>query len=380
MSKVMRICHLASGDLWAGAEVQIAALLAALRRFQDIQVTAVLLNEGRLMDELHSTGIPVTLLPESRMSTLKIFTALKSHFRQARPDIIHSHRYKEHILSAFAAKLSHNPIVIQTYHGLEENLRGVAALKMTGYTWLSTIVGNLLARGVIGVSEDIAAKLRRRLPFTSVHCIRNGLDLERVVSTVEGSQMRQELGIPVDAFVVGSVGRLVSIKGIEYLIRAFSLLARGDESECSRLIIVGDGPLRLSLEQLAAEQGVAGQVAFLGERRDAYRVMRAFDVFALPSLHEGVPMVLLEAMAIGVPIVASGVGGIPEVVTDGKEAFLIPAQDPQAIAKAIGRIQASTELRTRMVEAARHRVQAQFSIRNTAGLVRDMYRELLAAG
>lgn len=376
----MRICHLASGDLWAGAEVQIAALLAALRRFQDIQVTAVLLNEGRLMDELHSTGIPVTLLPESRMSTLKIFTALKSHFRQARPDIIHSHRYKEHILSAFAAKLSHNPIVIQTYHGLEENLRGVAALKMTGYTWLSTIVGNLLARGVIGVSEDIAAKLRRRLPFTSVHCIRNGLDLERVVSTVEGSQMRQELGIPVDAFVVGSVGRLVSIKGIEYLIRAFSLLARGDESECSRLIIVGDGPLRLSLEQLAAEQGVAGQVAFLGERRDAYRVMRAFDVFALPSLHEGVPMVLLEAMAIGVPIVASGVGGIPEVVTDGKEAFLIPAQDPQAIAKAIGRIQASTELRTRMVEAARHRVQAQFSIRNTAGLVRDMYRELLAAG
>lgn len=380
VSKVMRICHLASGDLWAGAEVQIAALLAALRRFQDIQVTAVLLNEGRLMDELHSTGIPVTLLPESRMSTLKIFTALKSHFRQARPDIIHSHRYKEHILSAFAAKLSHNPIVIQTYHGLEENLRGVAALKMTGYTWLSTIVGNLLARGVIGVSEDIAAKLRRRLPFTSVHCIRNGLDLERVVSTVEGSQMRQELGIPVDAFVVGSVGRLVSIKGIEYLIRAFSLLARGDESECSRLIIVGDGPLRLSLEQLAAEQGVAGQVAFLGERRDAYRVMRAFDVFALPSLHEGVPMVLLEAMAIGVPIVASGVGGIPEVVTDGKEAFLIPAQDPQAIAKAIGRIQASTELRTRMVEAARHRVQAQFSIRNTAGLVRDMYRELLAAG
>jgi glycosyltransferase involved in cell wall biosynthesis len=380
VSKVMRICHLASGDLWAGAEVQIAALLVALPRFPDLQVSAVLLNEGRLMDELRSAGIPVTLLPESRMNTLEIFTALKSHLQQAKPDIIHSHRYKEHILSAFAAKLSHNPIVIQTYHGLEENLRGVAALKMTGYTWLNTVVGNFLARGVIGVSEDIAARLQRRLPFANVHCIRNGLDLERVVSTVEGSQMRQELGIPVDAFVVGSVGRLVSIKGIEYLIKAFGLLVRGGEAECSRLIIVGDGPLRLSLEQLAEEQGVAGQVVFLGERRDVHRVMRAFDVFALPSLHEGVPMVLLEAMAIGVPIVASGVGGIPEVVTDGKEAFLIPAQDPQAIAKAIERIQASTELRTRMIEAARHRVQAQFSIRNTAGFIRDMYRELLAAG
>jgi glycosyltransferase involved in cell wall biosynthesis len=85
-------------------------------------------------------------------------------------------------------------------------------------------------------------------------------------------------------------------------------------------------------------------------------------------------------MAIGVPIVASDVGGIPEVVTDGKEACLIPTQDPYAIAKALGEIQASTELRRRMVEAARHRVRTQFSIRNTAGLVRDMYRELLAVG
>jgi len=373
-----RVCHVASGDLWAGAEVQIASLLGALRRYKDLQVSAVVLNEGRLMDELRMLGIPVTLLDESRLGSFEIFTALKSHVRHARPDIIHSHRYKEHILGVFAAKLSHNPIVIQTYHGLEENLRGVAALKMAGYTWLNTIVTNLLAQGVIGVSEDIAARLRRRLPFARVRCIRNGLDLERVASTVDGTQLRQELGIPPDAFVVGSVGRLMPIKGIEYLIRGFGLLMRDGEAQSNRLIIVGDGPLRISLDQLAQEQGVAAQTMFLGERRDVYDVMRAFDVFTLPSLHEGVPMVLLEAMAIGVPIVASGVGGIPEVVTDGKEASLIPAQDPQAIVKALRALRDSTELRERMIEAARHRVEAQFSICNTAGLVRDLYRELLA--
>jgi glycosyltransferase involved in cell wall biosynthesis len=373
-----RVCHVASGDLWAGAEVQIASLLGALRRYKDLQVSAVVLNEGRLMDELRMLGIPVTLLDESRLGSFEIFTALKSHVRHARPDIIHSHRYKEHILGVFAAKLSHNPIVIQTYHGLEENLRGVAALKMAGYTWLNTIVTNLLAQGVIGVSEDIAARLRRRLPFARVRCIRNGLDLERVASTVDGTQLRQELGIPLDAFVVGSVGRLMPIKGIEYLIRGFGMLMRDGEAQSNRLIIVGDGPLRISLDQLAQEQGVAAQTMFLGERRDVYDVMRAFDVFTLPSLHEGVPMVLLEAMAIGVPIVASGVGGIPEVVTDGKEASLIPAQDPQAIEKALRALRDSTELRERMIEAARHRVEAQFSICNTAGLVRDLYRELLA--
>jgi glycosyltransferase involved in cell wall biosynthesis len=374
-----RVCHLASGDLWAGAEVQITSLLRALRSYADLRLSAVVLNEGRLMDELRMLGIPVTLLDESRLGSFEIFTALKSHFRRVRPDVIHSHRYKEQILSVFAAKLTHNPIVIQTYHGLEENLRGVAALKMTGYTWLNTITTNLLAQGAIGVSEDIAARLRRRLPFARVRCIRNGLDIEGVVSSVDATQLRQELGIPPDAFVVGSVGRLMPIKGIEYLIKGFGLLMRDDEVKSNRLIIVGDGPLRISLHQLAKEHGVAEQTMFLGERRDVYDLMRTFDVVVLPSLHEGVPMVLLEAMAIGVPIVASEVGGIPEVVADGKEATLIPPQDPQAIVRVLRTLRNSTVLRERMVEAARRRVKAKFSICNTAGLVRDLYRELLAA-
>lgn len=376
----LRVCHIASGDLWAGAEVQVVSLLGALRRFTDLQVSAVVLNKGRLMDELRMLRIPVTLLDESRLGSFELFTALRVHLWQVRSDIIHSHRYKEHIFGVLAAKLSHNPAIIQTYHGLEENLRGLAALKMTGYSWLNMMAANLFVRGVIGVSENIAARLKWYMPLANVCCIRNGLDFERISSTLDGMQVRKGLGIPPDAFVVGSVGRLTSIKGIEHLIKGFALLSRNGNAQSTRLIIVGDGPLRFSLECLAQEQGVATQTMFLGERRDVYDMMRAFNVFALPSLHEGVPMVLLEAMAIGVPIVASEVGGIPEVVTDGREARLIPSQDPVAIMEALGTFRDSIELSERMVAAARSRVERQFSIHHTAGQVRDMYRKLLAAG
>lgn len=374
----LRICHIASGDLWAGAEVQVVSLLGALRRFTDLEISAVVLNNGRLIDELRMLKIPVTLFDESGLGSFELFTALRAHLWQLRPDIIHSHRYKEHILGVLAAKFSHNPAVIQTYHGLEENLSGFAAVKMTGYSWLNIMSANLFVQGVIGVSEDIAARLKWYMPLANVCCIRNGIDFERISSTLDTAQVRKSLGIPPDAFVVGSVGRLTSIKGINHLIKGFALLVGNGDAQCSRLIIVGDGPCRISLERLAQEQGVASQTMFLGERRDVYDMMKACNVFALPSLHEGVPMVLLEAMAVGVPIVASRVGGIPEVVTDGREARLVPSQDPVAIMEALGTLRDSMDLSRRLVAAARSRVEQKFSIHHTAGQVRDMYRKLVS--
>jgi glycosyltransferase involved in cell wall biosynthesis len=117
-------------------------------------------------------------------------------------------------------------------------------------------------------------------------------------------------------------------------------------------------------------------VDFLGMRTDVYDMMGAFDVFALSSLHEGVPMVLLEAMALGVPIVASRVGGIPEIVEDKKEAVLVPAKDAEALASAIGMIAGSSERRAELTRAARERVKTQFSIQSSATQMREMYRSL----
>jgi len=371
------VCHVASGDLWAGAEAQVASLLQALNRLDDLRVTTVLLNDGRLHEVLGKAGIPVCLLEESRMSGWALLNALRTYCQENKPQIIHSHRYKEHILGALAGKLSHNPILIQTFHGLAENLRGLAAIKMKAYTWVNTFTGRLAGDGFVGVSEEIASVLKRRYPSGDVRCIRNGVDLDQVKTGMNGMAMRAGLGIPADAFVIGAVGRLTPIKGIEYLVKAAGILVKEPSKRPRKLVIAGEGPLRASLENLAHGEGIASETLFLGARTDIYDVMTMFDVLALPSLHEGIPMVLLEAMTLGVPIIATAVGGIPEILHDDREARLIPAASPVALAQALQKLETDAHLRDRLKKSARIQVESELSIGRTAQLTRDMYMELL---
>jgi glycosyltransferase involved in cell wall biosynthesis len=376
----VRVCHFASGDLWAGAEVQVVTLLGALKQFPDLELSALLLNSGRMADALTLRGIPVTVCDESRLGIVQLLWAATDRLKEIRPHILHSHRYKEHILGALAGKLSHNPLTVQTYHGLEENLPGWAGFKMNLYNGINVAVGKATADGIVGVSSEITNILEGRYPSADVRCIRNGIDLAQVVPTVERSATRAQLGVAPDTFVVGTVGRLMPIKGFEYLIEAFAQLRRQQGPHESKLVIVGDGPSRAVLEQCAESHGLSHDVKFLGMRTDVYNLMRAFDVFALSSLHEGVPMVLLEAMALGVPIVASRVGGIPEILEDCTEAVLVPAKDPEALSRAIRVVAGSSELRAELIRAARVRVETQFSIQSSAAKMREMYRSLSDAG
>jgi glycosyltransferase involved in cell wall biosynthesis len=373
----LRVCHFGSGDLWAGAEVQVATLLGALKQFPDLDLSALLLNTGQLSDELTRCGIPVTICDESRMGVVQLFRAVTAHLRRIRPHILHSHRYKENILGAFAGRASSGVLRVHTYHGLEERLSGWAGFKMNLYNGINRAVGKMTADGIVGVSSEITSVLASRYPSADVRCIRNGIDLARVVPAVQRSEMRAQLGIPSDTFVLGTVGRLVPIKGLEYLIDAFGRFRRQPGGAGSKLLIVGDGPLRAELGRYADGHGLSLSVEFLGMRTDVYDMMGAFDVFALSSLHEGVPMVLLEAMALGVPIVASRVGGIPEIVEDKKEAVLVPAKDAEALASAIGMIAGSSERRAELARAARERVKTQFSIQSSATQMREMYRSLV---
>jgi glycosyltransferase involved in cell wall biosynthesis len=251
---------------------------------------------------------------------------------------------------------------------------------MNLYDKINVAVGKATVDGIVGVSSEITKILEGRYPSADVRCITNGIDLARVVPTSERSAMRAQLAMAPDAFLVGTVGRLMPIKGFEYLIEAFAQFRRQRDRQESKLVIVGDGPLRAALEQCAERQGLLRQVEFLGMRTDVYNLMKAFDAFVLPSLHEGVPMVLLEAMALGVPIVASGVGGIPEILEDKREALLVPARDARALARGMEVLAGSSETRARLVRAARVRVETQFSIQSSAAKMRTMYRSLCAAG
>ena len=373
----LRICHIASGDLWAGAEVQIAGLLGELKKFPDIEVAAVLLNRGRLYGELVSMGIPTEVYGEQELTSWTIFRSLCTFFREWHPDVVHTHRYKENILAGIAAKLCKIPLIVQTVHGIEERLNGWARAKMFTYSLFNQTISRLVADGIVGVSQDITSLIRRQYPKATTVCIHNGIDTRSVRSSQSVGAKRKEFQVSESALVVGSVGRLMPVKGIEFLLRAVSLCLKDANKQDLRLVIVGDGPSRAPLEELATQLGIAPYTLFLGARNDVYDLINMFDIFVLPSLHEGIPMALLEAMALERAIVASHVGGIPEVIDNMIEGKLAPAQDVQALKEVILELARSPNLRARLGRSARERVTRDYNVTITASATRQFYLDSL---
>lgn len=369
----IRVCHIASGDLWAGAEVLIAGLLEELKTFPDLEVSAVLLNNGRLCEELTTRNIPVNVYDETQLNYLQVLQALYSHLREQKLDVVHTHRYKENILGGVAAKFSGVPVTVHTVHGLQEKLKGWRLLKMNAYSWVNSAIAKWMNQSIIGVSEEITSVMRQQFPRNPVVCIHNGINVKKVRPTVSSGAKRRELGIPEDEIVIGTVGRLVPVKGMEYLLKAISALCESLREVPVRLLVVGDGLLRSKLEALAKELNIDQKTLFLGERDDVYDLMNLFDIYALPSLHEGIPMALLEAMALRRPIVASRVGGIPEVVTDMEDGRLVPAQDVNALSHVLKELALSRALREQVGKAGQERVAQSYDRGKMASEVRELY-------
>lgn len=374
----LRICHVASGDLWAGAEVQTVQLLTELQKDPTLHVQAIVLNKGTLYDRLVAAGINTHLVDEGVLSSFEISRRLYEFNKRWRPDVVHTHRIKENCLGGLAAALSNIPVILHTVHGLQEALGGWEHMKWKCYSLVSSQVTKRVASGLIGVSSEIASFLGKKFPNTQITCIHNGIINDIPARTDMPETTREQIGIAETAFVVGSVGRLSPVKGIEYLIQAVSLLVHEQGIKSIQVAIVGGGPLQKSLETLSQNLAVAEHVKFIGERQDVPSLLRLFDVFAMPSLHEGLPMALLEAMRAGCPVVASAVGGIPEVIRDGNEGVLVPPKDSSALAQAIGAMHASASNRARLSHAGQARVAAEFDAGRMATRTKNFYHYLLA--
>ena len=373
----LRICHIASGDMWAGAEVQAAQLLMEFKKDPALHVEAILLNKGQLYDRLVASGINTHLLDEGVLSSFEIARRLYHYNKCWRPDVVHTHRYKENCLGGLAAAFSNVPVIVHTVHGVQEALAGWENVKCKCYSLVSSQVTRRVASGLIGVSLEISSLLREKFKNTRVAYIRNGMMDGVLAETDEPSITREQIGIVGPAFVVGVVGRLSPVKGIEYLLRAVSLLVNEQGMQSLQAVIIGGGPLQKSLEELSGGLGIAAHVKFLGERQDVQSLLGLLDVFVMPSLHEGIPMALLEAMRAGCPIIASAVGGIPEVIRDGKEGMLVPSKDPESLAQAIGAMYASASDRVRFRRAGMERVATEFGIERMALRTKEFYRDLL---
>jgi glycosyltransferase involved in cell wall biosynthesis len=284
-------------------------------------------------------------------------------------DVVHTHQVGALIYAGPAARRARVPVVVHTEHG-----------KNYGARWRTRLLGRLAGRYAqrfFCVSQDIASEVaeRRIVPASKVRVAHNGIDTARSCVAIDGAAVRAQLGIPASAPVVGMVGRLTEIKRPDLLLRAFAGVSRILPD--AYLLIVGDGPLMGELVALAEALDVAPRVRFAGYQPRPQDFFRIMDVFALTSRSEGMPLVILEAWAAGLPVVGSAVGGIPELLGSGCGRLFEPGSVAE-LQRALEELLVDRDAARRIGESGRKRVLAAFDVRHMAERYQANYLELLS--
>lgn len=280
---------------------------------------------------------------------------------------IHTFHFKSDWLGVRAARMLHCPLISSRRDiGFQQN-----GPRRRMYRWINRHTDAFIAPSA-AVKDSILNQGGARAD--DIRLIYNGLDAERFSIGVDRAEARGELGVPLDALLVGVVGRMWPVKGHAWLVRAVRRLV--DTLPDVHLVLLGDGSEEENLRALAAELGVAGHVTFAGYGRDIPRALAALDVFALPSLSEGMSNAIIEAMAAGRPVVATRVGGNPECVVDGETGFIVPPADDAALADRIGFLLTHPDRARAMGEAGRARRQALFDMEEMVRQTVELYDSL----
>jgi len=372
--KTLPVIHIRNSIVVGGVET---TLVGWMKYFEQSGVAARLFcfrNAGNshlaYQDYLTERAIPCELLP---WSTLKLFpmavARLVAAIRSLPGCVIHTHDVRSDIVGLMAARLTRTPIM-STCHAWHDVAGKVRFLEYIDARVLQHVdlVGN--------VSEATRrGSIMRGIPEHKAITLYSGIDLAPFQVSIDRTQARSAFGIDPHAFVIGNVARLYPEKGQNLLIKAAAQLA----GHCPDMhfIIVGEGPLQHKLIQLADQLGVSDQVHILEFQHDLARLLAALDLFALPSYAEGTPMVIYSAMAMGLPIVASRIDGVAEVLQDGRTARFIDAGDVDALSKEILSLYRSHDARAAMGREAKAVVHKHYSAHKATSALATIYRDLL---
>jgi glycosyltransferase involved in cell wall biosynthesis len=342
-----------------GAQTYVAALAKALAREYDVLVAAH--GEGFLAD----AGLRYVPLRHMRrrldpLHDLLALVELFRLFRRERPLVVHANSSKAGVLGRLAALAARVPVRFFTVHGWA--FKAHSGRAATAYLWADRLMSPLTTTTICVAHGERDAGLRARTCRADrTVVIHNGVALDGP---------RRPPGPAARPATLVSVGRLRAPKDFLTLVRAIAALEPGS----ARLRIAGDGPDRAAVEAEVDRLGLGGAVELLGTRNDVPALLAGADVFVLASDSEGLPMSVLEAMAAGLPVVASAVGGVPELVRDGETGFLVPPRDSAALAGALERTVSDPALRDRLGEAARRRVEREFSFERFEREHLELYR------
>ena len=353
-----------------GAEVLLVDLVRGIKESGD-DVSVGYSTSGPLEKNLLKMGISLTHLPRlGRIDPFLFFRMCQLILRE-KPDIVHTHLFKSDLHGRLAARLCGVPVVISTSHSNDVWARRIPLGYLYGLT-------AKLADRVIVVSTSVRDYQIQYMNISNdkTIVIENGVNIQRFANQKDaGRVLRDEFQIGIGVPLIGIIGRLQPVKDHENFLRAAVLIR--NKLPDARFLIVGDGPLSEELIIQAQTLGLGSSVIFCGIRQDIPAVMAALDVLVLSSRWEGLPVTLLEGLAAKTPVVTTAVGGIPNVVSDGESALLVPPQDSLALANACLKILQNSVLAHSLTEAGFARVKSQFSLDAMIGKTLKLYEELL---
>ncbi|WP_164887307.1 glycosyltransferase family 4 protein [Hahella sp. KA22] len=333
------LTHIASGDVWAGAEKQLYELCKALVSTNSLNISAILFNEGVLADKLRQLNIDVTIADEAKLSPLSMIRNIRNHFIRHASSILHTHGFKENILGVIASIKTPVTSLVRTIHGGSES--NVSWNKP--HKKVTHIADQLLTRHkvdrIVAVSGPLYQLLSERHPNKVVK-IFNFIDSRELEALSSNKQ-------PNETFTIGIVGRLAPVKRIDLFVETIKELHKKGHHEIKGKII-GDGPLRKSTEELVRQENLSQYIEFTGFVDPSTPEIANLDLLLMTSDHEGLPMTLLEALALKVPVVAHNVGGIPEALNSGSAGLLVDDHSALGYATAVDKVLNNPAERERM--------------------------------
>ena len=371
--KPLRVTYLITDSGVGGAEKMAAALIRGLDRTRFEPSLLAMKPLGETAAGLLEEGVPAASLGLPGRVSGAYFFRLPGAFRQLcqelkrqKTDILHCFLFQANFLGRIAARLTGVPVNISSLRVMEAEHRSQFFLDRLTSSWVTrwTAVGEAVRRFAISEIGLDPARIK---------VIPNGIepaDLDRA----DPGRVRQEFGIPSETPLLGTIGRLHPQKGVDVLLRALQELK--GQFPALKTLIVGEGPALPALRALASDLGLVQDVIFTGLRRDVPDILAAADLLVLASRWEGMPNVVLEAFAAGKAVVATRVGAVEEIVQDGETGILVPAEDPPALARAIGSLLADPPGRARLAAAGRARVEKEFSLEKMVRLTQELYEDV----
>ena len=370
MQRQINVLYLINALCAGGAEKVVARTVTLLDRKRYDPIVCCLWKSGPVAEEIERKGVKVICLGARSRLDLTVVPKLFRLLKREEIHIIHSFLFHANMLGRIMGRLAGVPVILSSERTME--MEGKHRLLVN---WLTSP----LADKIITVSEAVREFASDNIGIApdKLITIYNGVDLSEFAPNPnrEGiEEAKRELGIDPSRMVVGTVGHLEEEKGCEYLLRAAAQVSVQDGKVT--FLLVGDGSQRARLENLAEDLSISSKVLFMGYRNDIPRILSVMDIFVLPSLYEGLPNALLEAMAACRPVVATQAGGVPEVVVEGETGFLIPPRAPGALARAICVLLEDRERAREMGMAGRKRVERLFSVETMVAKTEALYEEL----